>query len=208
MVSDKTRYNTSNPGIDFPSLGESQFLKPMDKRYVRQALSMMDCNSFAERDIAVRFLLKRIRDYFQVVGYVGPIISGASSEISYALCGWTVEPHCAPWRKSITACSVSAWSNPAEVFNQVRYMDFETALRLAAWEAELEVPESKEALKRAAWLAMGFIRQNSSKRWHMIRNRNGTRGMLKELDIIIKKIESFSIVEGQYWLGYYTPIAA
>lgn len=87
-------------------------------------------------------------------------------------------------------------------------MDFETALRLAAWEAELEVPESKEALKRAAWLAMGFIRQNSSKRWHMIRNRNGTRGMLKELDIIIKKIESFSIVEGQYWLGYYTPIAA
>lgn len=208
MVSDKTRYNTSNPGIDFPSLGESEFLKPMDKRYVRQALSMMDCNSFAERDIAVRFLLKRIRDYFQVVGYVGPLISGASSEIGYALGGWIIEPHFTPWRKVITTGSASAWANPAEVFNQVRYMDFDTALRLAAWEAGVEVPESKEALKRAAWLAMHFIQENSSKRWYMIRNRNGTRGMLKELDIIIQKIESFSIVKGRYWLGHYTPIAA
>lgn len=206
MVNDKTRYNTDDPNNDMPGLGENVKLAALNRMKIRQQLTFMDPQSFAERDRAVRILLERISQYYECIGYVGPYITGHRSEIGYALGGWIVEPRMAPWRESFACGQPILREQPDRVFSRVRYASFEIALQLAAWEIAQEVPESAESLKRAAWCAYSAITSLSNGHWPNIRNRLGTKGMKKQLAHVIKSLEHMELVQGSYWLGYYAPL--
>ncbi len=206
-INDKTRYNTSNPDVDWLSLGKNPELSPLDRQYVRQALSFLHKDSVTDRERAAKFLLKRIQQYYDVIGYVGPIISSAKSEIGYCLGGWINEHGHAPWRESFCTTNNYSWEKPEKIFNSVRYACFESALRLAAWEVEQEVPESAETLKRARWLAYGAIQEHTDRRWYDIRNRMGTTGMKKQLKSVIDKVNLYRLVTSKgEWLGHFEPI--
>lgn len=206
MVTDKTRYNTDNPFIDMPGLGENAKLAPLDRKKIRQQLTFMDPNSIADRERAVRIMLQRVQDYYECIGYVGPYISSTKSELGYALGGWIVEPRMAPWRESFVSGQPILREQPERVFNKVRYACFEIALQLAAWEISQEVPESAESLKRAVWCADNAIKSLCDGHWSHIRNRMGTKGMKKQLAHVIERLEGMVLVKGSYWLGYFTAL--
>jgi hypothetical protein len=200
MVSDKNRYKTEDPFEDFPALGLNKDLKPLNKTVVRHQLGFMDCDSITDRERAVKILLDRITDYYQVIGYVGPMMSG-SSEIGISLGGWCEEKNMSPWRESFCTNNKYTWENPEYVFNRVRFACFESSLLLAAWEISLEVPESSMALKKAAWLARNTLRELSDRQWSEIRNRYGSKSMRKQLQMVNERINEFRLCESSQWLG-------
>ena len=204
IQNDKLRYNTVDPSSDFLALGESDQLAPLDKTYIRHALSFLDANSFADRDRAVRFMLSRIRQYYDVIGYVGPYVSKTGGEIGFALGEWIVERGYSPWRKSIMTTNRYAWEHPEKVFNQVRFACFESTLKLAEWEISQEVPESSDALHRAVWLARSTL-QHHADCWRKIRNRWGTCMMRKHLDSTIDSLKTCELIGNlsTNWLGHY-----
>lgn len=203
-VSDRERYNTTDPANDMPGLGKNPNLRPLDRVTVRKQFTFMDANSISDRERAIRFLLNRISDYYQVIGYVGPYMSNAGkSEIGCVLGGWIVERGYEPWREKLLTANRYHWDDPLKVFNKARYACFESALLLAAWEVSLEVPESAEALKRAAWAARYSIQRQCGEYWPAIRNRKGSKGMAKVLANTISRLEGMSFVAGGNWLGYF-----
>lgn len=201
-IFDKHRYNTDNPTVDFMGLGDNSALKPLNKILVRSQLTFMDKDSILDRERAVKLLLERINEYYEVIGYVGPYMS-KTSEIGYALGGWNTARNMQPWRQSYTVCNNYAWENPAKIFRDVRFSCFETALRLAAWEIGNEVPESQEALKRAAWCAREAIKANCGYRWTDIRNRFGSKRMRIVLRDATGRLAEMSLVSGKGWLGHF-----
>lgn len=208
QCSDRLKFKTSNPNDDFPALGQAPTLTPLNRQFIRQALSMMNPDSIPEREIAARYLIGRIKDYYAVIGYVGPLHASGGSEIGQALAGWCTDPHFKPWRQVFVTGNKQSWANPERIFNSVRFIDFESALLLAAWEASVEVPESAEGLKRAAWLALRTIKGHTSRPWNDIRNKMGTTSMRKELSHVLQQMESLQLQENGRWLGSFLPKAA
>jgi hypothetical protein len=202
IISDKERYNTSSPAEDMLGLGENPNLKPLNKLLVRSQLTFLDKDSISDRERAVKILLGRITEYYEVIGYVGPYMS-KTSELGYALGGWNAERGMGPWRQSYNTCNSYTWETPEKVFKAVRYSCFETALRLAAWEVGNEVPESNEALKRASWCARNAIQQNCGHYWPSIRNRYGSKSMRKVLAGTTSRIAQMTLVQGSGWLGHF-----
>lgn len=205
MITDRNRYTTTDPYNDHHPLGGHPNLKPLEKMIIRHQLSFMKKNSLTDRDRAVRLLLSRIQDYYQVIGYVGPFMS-RTSECAFCLCGWNVEKGFPPWRQSYTNVMYSFTKEPAKIFNSVRYSCFAMALHLAAWELSEEVPESLDELKKAAWLAHNVIRQFSQRPWVDIRGRLGSSGMRKNLAHVIGLLPELILTESAYWLGSYQHI--
>ena len=184
---------TSNSYSDNPGLGEHPHLKPMDRRYVRQALSMLEVTNSRDIELAARFLISRIREYYAVIGYVGPLVTKTNCECGRAFGAWIVEPHCQPWRECFITTNPGSWKSLGQLFLRIRFADFECALRLAAWEASQEVPESAASLNKAIWVAYRFINASVSKPWSKIRNRNGTHSMRQELDAVLGKIAQLQV---------------
>lgn len=205
-ISDKFRYNTDDASIDTPGLGESPALRPLNKLLVRSQLSFMNRDSLIERERAVKILISRISDYYEVIGYVGPYMS-KTSEIGYALGGWNTAKNMNPWRQSYLISNNYAWATPEKIFHDVRYSCFETALKLAAWEIGREVPESSEGLKLASWCARNAIQHNSGHYWPAIRNRFGSKGMRKVLAETLKNIDQKKLMSGLGWLGHFSEVA-
>lgn len=185
--------STSNPNIDIPALGEHPRLKPMDRRYVRQALSMLEQTNPHDMEVAARYLITRIRDYYDVIGYVGPLVTKTNAELGRSLGALIVEPPFKPWRECFITTNKTSWANPGRLFARIRFADFESALRLASWEASQEVLESETILNKSIWAAYQFITSRVTKPWGEIRNRNSAHGMRKELDTVIGRLAEMQV---------------
>lgn len=197
---DKTRNRTINPNEDHMALGENPNLRPMDRVRVKAAFSFMDGDSLRDRDRAARFLLDRIADYYEVIGYAPPHVN-SYSEVGITLGGWNQDRGFTPWRSEIYTSNSTAWANPERIFNDTRYASFEAALFLAAWEVTQEVPESKYALRKAAYLATQTIKDLCEEDWSSIRRRYGSKKMRNVLNQVRAKLDQYELVKGRYWLG-------
>lgn len=205
MIVDKLRYRTDNPQDDHPGLGESDALKPLDKTRIRAQLTFLDQNSITDRERAVHILLSRILDYYSVAGYVGPEMS-KYSELGCVLGEWIIERGYQPWREKVVLTNNYAWANPEKIFKRARFLCFQSALRLAAWEVTTVVPESEEAIKRAYWCAYSSLTQMTP-RWPMIRNRYGSKRMKVILETRIREISQMQLVAGgAAWLGSFKSV--
>lgn len=199
-VTDKYRYHRFDPDNDIEGLGKNEKLKPLDSRLVRCQLSLLDPDSISDRETAAKFLLNRIVDYYKVIGYVGPYMSG-KSEIGFALGEWIVEHGHKPWREAFCTTNAYQWGSPQRIFNSVRYASYESSLLLAAWEITSEVPESSVALKRSAWAARNAIIDHCGHHWPNIRNRFGSKRMIGVLKCVLAELETCIYIQDDYWLG-------
>ncbi|WP_390240914.1 hypothetical protein [Vibrio sp. R78045] len=202
---DKYKFKPQPNGIDSEPLGAHPNLPVLDKAYARQAFSFLDKDNLSDRERAALFLIRRIADYYKVIGYVGCELTNDSLELGRALGDWGESGCFEAYRTCYVLTLKEHWVNPARIFSNVRYACFESALRLAAWEVSQEVPESEQALRYAAALAYRSIRMNTSKKWVEIRRRNGTKRMRKELDHVLYQLKSQTLVQSNYWLGTFEP---
>lgn len=203
-INDRCRYHTDDPTADFPGLGKNPNLPLFNKALACRQLAMMDVDSLSDRARAVKFLLRRVADYYEVIGYVGPYKSH-TSEIGYGLAEWVYDDkRYAPWRQGFCAGTSYFHEQAERIFYSIRFACFEMALSLAVWELSQVVPESAEALKRAGWVARNTIRQHCGHNWRDIRNRYGTKRMRKILRAVINTTRPYGLTGGN-WLGYFEP---
>lgn len=199
-VNDKLRYRTDSPQTDFPGLGVNPDLIPLDRLRIRAQLTFLKADSLSDRAVAAKYLFDRIAEYYLVAGYVCPYLS-KYSEMGTCLCEWIVEPRYEPWRVKRIFGGANDWADPEKVFNTVRFMCIESALRLAAWEASREVPESEKALQYAAWLVRATIVERCGGAWRNIRARYGTKRMRDTILAVKANIAEMEVVASNHWGG-------
>lgn len=173
------------------ALGLHPQLKPLDKATVRSQLTFLDEESLNDIVRAAVFLLKRIRQYYEVIGYTGPYLTSFKSEIPEAL-GEMVHEDGVSWRTSYIGTNKYHWNDPNNVFNNVRFACAESALMLAKWEVLKEVPESDKALWHAKVIALKAIKDEgfTGVVWSNVRRRYKRVGFIRILDRLLNTIDS------------------
>ena len=205
MVKDRYRYHYDNGQGEFPGLGDNPNLAPLNSTLIRAQLTFLNENSIRDRERCVRILLNRIQDYYQVAGYVGPVMS-KRSELGCVLGDWIFERGYEPWREKVRLTNNFAWQDPGAIFRKARYLCLASAIRLAAWEIGKLVPESTEAIKRAAWCAYSSVTE-LNKNWSSIRCRLGSRRMKMVIDGSISQLTRMQLVQSSRgWLGSFEMI--
>jgi len=196
------------------SLGLNPNLAALNRKQIRSQLAFMSPHGGADRLRAVKLLLVRIIQYYEVAGYVGPRVGRGGSDIGFALGDWVgdVNNPAAARRREYGETDIHAWKTPDIIFQDVRFLCTKTALRLAAWEFEQEVPESHEALKYACWATYGAITESQLARcnWRASRNRLGTKGIVKHLSALLAELELYRYKTNQQtpFVGQYEKLAA
>lgn len=192
-VVDKHRYLYTE--TDFPPLGKNPSLAPLNRKLIRSQLSFLAPFASADRLRAVKILLERIADYFSVAGYVGPDVCKGGGEIGVALGEWVVAKtsYEQSRRRAYFETNAYLWAAPEAIFNDIRFLCVKSALRLAAYEVTLEVPESADAIKYASWAAYAAIINGAivPLNWRSKRNRLGTKGIRKHINAVVAALENF-----------------
>lgn len=180
----------TNADDELIALGLNETLATLDTKSIRSQLTFLEPSSHEGRKRAALILLKRIRQYYEVINYNGPYLTSFNAEIPEALGQLLCENNCT-WRTSYIGTNQYHWKNPEKIFNDVRSMCAESALMLAEWEISKEVPESKEALYQARRTALNAIKDStfSGLTWSKVRRRYRRAGFTKLLDTVLNTIE-------------------
>ncbi len=173
---------TPPPGGDIPALGLNPRLTPLNGAHVRSQLSLAEHTCLPTQRRAALIMLRRIADYFEVIGYVPPIITRSRSEIGLALGPWLVNAN-GYQREQHPVPLSPLWKDPEQIFRRARFLCADAALRLAQWECEHEVPESAELLRLARLAALSALQSNrlTSRRWISSRRHFTTKQFVEHI---------------------------
>ncbi|BDC78655.1 hypothetical protein ACEP6V_21475 [Pseudomonas aeruginosa] len=164
---------------------DSGKLRPLDTRRVRAQLAFVSLDSASDARRAVALLLARVGEYYQAVDYCGPgyVYGKASSDWPEALDrNFTYDRMNARWHQQVLSIAHPD-TGPARIFENASAMCFGTALKVAAFEIGLEVPETNELLRRAVVLLNSLVSQRawSGVCWSDSKRRLGTKGIRRVL---------------------------
>lgn len=190
---------TPPPGGDIPGLGRNPRLAALNAASVRSQLSMADAECLATQRRAALILLRRIADYYQVAGYVPPIVTKSRNEVGMVLGPWLVSDS-GYQREQYPLLLSPLWQEPEKVFKRARFLSADAALRLAQWECEQEVPESTELLELARRAALSALQSNrlTSRRWVSSRRNFTTKQFVEHIIDTAEQAEKAAFVAGKY----------
>lgn len=202
MASIDTYKHAVPGGKDIPGLGNQEELRPLPFREIRNQLSFARDGCLKTERRAVILLLKRLADYYSVIGYAGPLLANRGTcEVGRVYGQWFEEWECGrdySRREVILTTNARSWQCTEEVFNRARFMCAEAALRLACWEISKEVPESEIVLYKTIWPALRTLQnyELTGVSWRSKRGRWGTAGFRKHLATTLAKIETAEYSSG------------
>lgn len=132
-------------------LGINGRLAPLDQSYVNNSLSEMWEGSSIDVSRAKKFLLKRVKAYYDVIGYLSPYkASDGSYELWHYTSGWCLAFGLLPKSSHFHGNHSLTDEDYSVLFNEVKSACLYTSLQLAVWEISQVVPESKKTLSYAA----------------------------------------------------------
>jgi hypothetical protein len=185
-------------GGDILPLGKNPQLIPLNASAIRRQLSLSDPHCLSDQRRAALLMLSRITDYYDVVGYTPPIITKARKEVGIALGPWHIKG--SGYEREIYPVLVSPlWQQPEKIFLRVRFLCADAALRVAMWEFETELPESKHLLQAARLAALAAIQSNvlTGRRWASSRRLFDTKGFSEHLKNTSEKAEQGQFIAGR-----------